>query len=453
MLNTMDHKQIWEDTLKEIQNEVSVASFKTWFKDTFIYKYNDGVVYVGVPNTFVKDWFYKKFSKNVLKILRDLSEEIRSVEFVVSKSEKAKQNTLIIKKSISGQNNTELPLSEFYINKDSNLNPKYTFESFVVGPFNELAYAASQAIIKQPGIIYNPLFVYGNTGHGKTHLIQAVGNQIKNNFPEKKIFYLTSDQFSSDFVYSVQNNKQSMFKDKYKKYDVLIMDDVQFLSNKERTQDELFHLFNYLYENNKQIIFSSDQHPNYIQNLEDRLKSRFNQGMIVDIPKPDHESRMSILRNKALKNNINLPEETLSFLAVSVAGNIRELEGVVNSIACQVQLKNRDLNIVEIREIIKNNTQSKKMISVDELIRIIAGFYNIDEKSISEKTRRKEVVRPRQIIMYLLREEFNVSFPTIGEKMGGRDHTTVIHSCEKIKKDLKVDHTLVQQINQIKSLF
>jgi chromosomal replication initiator protein len=453
MLNTMDHKQIWEDTLKEIQNEVSVASFKTWFKDTFIYKYNDGVVYVGVPNTFVKDWFYKKFSKNVLKILRDLSEEIRSVEFVVSKSEKAKQNTLIIKKSISGQNNTELPLSEFYINKDSNLNPKYTFESFVVGPFNELAYAASQAIIKQPGIIYNPLFVYGNTGHGKTHLIQAVGNQIKNNFPEKKIFYLTSDQFSSDFVYSVQNNKQSMFKDKYKKYDVLIMDDVQFLSNKERTQDELFHLFNYLYENNKQIIFSSDQHPNYIQNLEDRLKSRFNQGMIVDIPKPDHESRMSILRNKALKNNINLPEETLSFLAVSVAGNIRELEGVVNSIACQVQLKNRDLNIVEIREIIKNNAQSKKMISVDELIRIIAGFYNIDEKSISEKTRRKEVVRPRQIIMYLLREEFNVSFPTIGEKMGGRDHTTVIHSCEKIKKDLKVDHTLVQQINQIKSLF
>jgi chromosomal replication initiator protein len=448
MTTTLNYKTLWDEVLQEIEGQVSKANFKTWFKDTFINKYDDGVVFVGVPNTFVKDWLSKKFHKNILRILRESTEEVRAVEYVVAKSDKNKEQI----QSRAIYNPNELPLSDFYINKDDNLNPRYTFDNFIIGPFNELAHAASLAIIKQPGIVYNPLFIYGNTGHGKTHLIQAIGNQIKTICPDKKVYYLTSEKFSQEFISAMQNNKIGVFKEKYRKYDILIMDDIQFLSGKEKSQEELFHLFNSLYDNNKQIIFSSDKHPSFIPGLEDRLRSRFNQGMIVDIPQPDHESRLAILKSKIKRNNIVLSEEIINFLAQTIEGNIRELEGAVNSIICQTQLRSKDLSFNEIKDLVKNNAKPKKMVSVNELIKIISNFYNIEEESICDKTRRKEVVRPRQIIMYLLREDFNISFPTIGEKLGGRDHTTVIHSCEKIKKDLKIDNSLSQQISQIRSM-
>ncbi len=447
MSSTTSHKNIWEDALEDIEQQISKANFNTWFKDTFINKINDGTAQVGVPNSFVRDWLNKKFYKTILKTLRNISEDIRSLEIVVSKKEKTDD---IQPKEV--QNVGELPLANYYINKEDNLNPRYTFNNFVVGPFNELAHAASQAIIKQPGIVYNPLFVYGNTGHGKTHLIQAVGNQIKKCFQDKKIYYVTSEKFTIDYVTSVQSNKINSFKEKYRKYDILIMDDIQFLSGKEKTQEELFHLFNSFYDNNKQILFSSDQHPNFIPGLEERLKSRFNQGMIVDISKPDHESRVAIIKTKMEKNNVYLKKDLYDFVATAVEGNIRELEGVVNSLICQTNLKNRQLNQNEIRDLIKNTSRPKKIISVNDLLKIISDFYNIEPENIKNKTRRKEVVRPRQIAMYILREDFNISFPTIGEKLGGRDHTTVIHSCEKIKKDLKIDNTLTQQIGQIRSM-
>lgn len=451
MSSTLNYKNIWEDALAEIEQQVSKANFNTWFKDTFINKINDGVAQIGVPNSFVRDWLNNKFYKTILKTLRDISDDVRSIEIVVSKNDK--NNDVVIKKQqTKDSGNSELPLADFYINKEDNLNPRYTFDSFVIGPFNELAHAATQAIIKQPGIVYNPLFIYGNTGHGKTHLIQAAGNQIKHLSPDKKVYYLTSEKFTIEYINAVQQNKVGLFKDKYRKYDVLIMDDIQFLSGKEKTQEELFHLFNTLYDNNKQIIFSSDQHPNFIPGLEERLKSRFNQGMIVDITQPDHESRMAIIKNKLEFNNIELKKDLYDFLAKAVEGNIRELEGVVNSIICQTQLKNRALSINEIKDLIKNTSKPKKIISVNELIKIVSDFFNIEPDNIKDKTRRKEVVRPRQITMYILREDFNISFPTIGEKLGGRDHTTVIHSCEKIKKDLKIDNTLSQQLNQIRSM-
>jgi chromosomal replication initiator protein len=451
MSSTTNHKNIWEDALTEIEQQVSKANFNTWFKDTFINKINDGVAQIGVPNSFVRDWLNNKFYKTILKTLREVSEDVRSIEIVVSKNEK--KGDVVVKQQKEGEvNNSELPLADFYINKEDNLNPRYTFDSFIIGPFNELAHAATQAIIKQPGIVYNPLFIYGNTGHGKTHLIQAAGNLIKHMSPEKKVYYLTSEKFTIEYVNAVQQNKVGLFKDKYRKYDVLIMDDIQFLSGKEKTQEELFHLFNTLYDNNKQIIFSSDQHPNFIPGLEERLKSRFNQGMIVDITQPDHESRVAIIKNKLELNNIELKKDMYDFLAKSVEGNIRELEGVVNSIICQTQLKSRSLSINEVKDLIKNTSKPKKMISVNELIKIVSDFFNIEPDNIKDKTRRKEVVRPRQITMYILREDFNISFPTIGEKLGGRDHTTVIHSCEKIKKDLKIDNTLSQQLNQIRSM-
>ncbi len=449
MSTTLDYKTLWEDTLINIEGQISKANFKTWFKDTFVYKYEDGVVFVGVPNTFVKDWLNKKFYKDVLRTLREIDERVRSLEFVVSKIEKVRSSG---NKKIYNPNNSSFPLSDYYINKENNLNPRYVFESFVIGPFNELAHAASQAIIKQPGIVYNPLFIYGSTGHGKTHLIQAIGNEIKNRYTDKKVYYITSEQYYTEYINSVKINKVNDFKDKYRKYDVLIMDDIQFLSKKEKTQEELFHLFNSLYDNNRQIIFSSDQHPNFIPNLENRLKSRFNQGMIVDIPKPDHESRIAILKSKIDRNEVNVPENIIDYLAQTIEGNIRELEGAINSIICQTQLKGRDLSFNEIKDLIKNNSKPKRMASVNELIKIVSEFFCIEENSICEKTRRKEIVRPRQITMYILREDFQISYPTIGEKLGGRDHTTVIHSCDKIKRDLKIDNTLAQQLTQIRSM-
>lgn len=448
---TLDSKTLWENALASIEVSVSNANFATWFKDTFIVKIDDGVVVVGVPNTFVKDWLFNKYGKTILKTLRDQTDDVRAVEFVVANIEKARnQKPKPIKRE--NRDGGELPLSDYYINKDDNLNPRYTFETFIIGSFNELAHAAAQAIIKQPGIVYNPLFIYGSTGHGKTHLIQAIGNKIKEQDKAKKVFYLTSEKFTSEYVAAVQQNKTLAFKEKYRKYDVLIMDDIQFLSDKDKTQEELFHLFNTLYDNNKQIVFSSDKHPSYIPGLEDRLKSRFNQGMIVDIPKPDTESRIAILNAKMAQNNIVLSNDILEYLAASIEGNIRELEGVINSIACQSQLKNRELNLNDVKDLIKNSAKPKKMVSIKDLIKIVADFYNINPDDICDKTRRKEVVRPRQVTMYILREDFNTSYPTIGEKLGGRDHTTVIHSCEKMKNDLKTDQLLNQQLSQIRAM-
>lgn len=450
MTTTFNNQTLWENSLKEIENIISSANFNTWFKETFLIKVDEGVAYIGVPNAFIKDWIAKKFYTAVLKTLREQEGAVRSIDFVIAKIDKRKPDTK--KDKLIKESNSALPLNDFVVNKEDNLNPKYTFDSFVIGPFNELAYAASWAIIKQPGVVYNPLFIHGSTGHGKTHLLQAVGNQIKMNFPSKRVFYLTSEKFMHEFMSSVQNNRLAIFKDKYRKYDVLIMDDIQFLEKKVGTQEELFHLFNSLYENNKQIIFSSDKHPNFIPGLEDRLKSRFSQGMIIDIPPPDHESRLQIIKKKSALSSVYLDDNVVDFLAETIDGNIRELEGVVNIITMQTQLKNKSLSIAEIKDLIKNTSKPKKMVSVTDLIKIVAEFYGLNSESLCDKTRRKEVVRPRQIAMYILREDFSVSFPTIGDKMGGRDHTTVIHSCEKVKNDLKTDKLLEQQINEIRNI-
>ncbi|MDP3996558.1 MAG: chromosomal replication initiator protein DnaA [bacterium] len=448
----MDNKQLWDSALVDIELSVSKANFSTWFKDTYVLKQEGGTVHLAVPNPFVRTWLQDKYHKFILKSLRNLSENVRSLEYIVAKNDQRKTENRNPLGSQPINSNTELPLEENRINKDSNLNPRYTFEAFVVGPFNELAHAASQAIVKRPGSVYNPLFVHGNTGHGKTHLIQAIGNQIKKNFPEKKVYYINSERFVTELVNAIQSNRINQFKENYRKYDVLIMDDIQFVANKEKSQEELFHLFNGLYENNKQIIFSSDKHPNFIPNLEDRLKTRFAAGMIVDIPAPDHESRLAILRTKFSQHDVLMSDDALEFIAVTTGGSVRELEGLVNGIICQTHLKGRELNINEIKGLVKNNDQPKKAVAIKDVIKIIADFYNIEEQSIYEKTRRKEIVKPRQLAMYILREECNVSFPLIGQKLGGRDHTTVIHSCEKIKNELKTDSILAGEITQIKSM-
>ena len=451
----IDNTQLWENTLHELENELSRANFSTWFKNTAILRQEDGVVIVGVPNEFVKDWLQNKFHKMILKSLRNLSEHIRGVEYVVHKIEEKKSEKNEVPK-LPTPGISELPLGDLYVNREDGLNPRYTFDNFIIGAFNELAHAASQAIIKKVGTnVYNPLFIYGNTGLGKTHLIQAIGNYVKKHHPQKKVFYITSEKFSVDYINSVGQGSKTMavFKEKYRKYDLFVMDDIQFLSNKEKTQEELFHIFNELYHNNKQIIFSSDRHPNYIPALEERLKSRFGSGMIVDIQTPEYESRLAILRAKAHANKFFPPDEIIDYLASSVQGNIRELEGLLNGIILQSQLSNRNLTLSEIKPFIKNTSKPKKLLSVKEVVKVICSFYNIEEDHLYEKTRRKEVLKPRQIAMFILREDFNISYPTIGQKLGGRDHTTVMHSCEKVKIDMKNDLSLMQEVDQIRAMF
>ena len=451
----LDNKNLWESALTEIELNVSSANFSTWFKNTYIAKQEDGIIHIGVPNAFVKEWLNNKYHKFILKSLRDFNEHVRGLEYIVCKE--SVNNFNIAKKekhSINNSlNNEQLPLNDLYINKEDNLNPKYTFDSFIVGSFNELANAAAQAIIKKQSVVYNPLFIYGPTGLGKTHLIQSIGNYIKKTYPEKKVYYMTSEKFSTEYITSLQNGKINAFKEKHRKYDFLIMDDIQFLSNKEKTQEELFHVFNTLYDNNKQIIFSSDKHPNYIPEIEARLKSRFNAGMTIDISEPDYDSRVAILEAKAQMNNFHLQEESIKMIASEIQGDVRDLQGILNSIIIQSQFKNRELNLNEIKALLKNNLKPKKTISTKEIIKIVSNFYSVTEAVIYEKTRRKEVVKPRQVIMYLLREDFNISYPSIGQELGGRDHTTVIHSYDKIKKDLKTDSLLGQEIDQLRAMF
>jgi chromosomal replication initiator protein len=441
----IDIKKLWDDALVNIELSISPANFKTWFRDTHIVSLEDGTLTLGVPSVFVRDWLSDKFQGLVLKTIRELTPYARSIEYAVVQRNDRRHET-----SKKQTVNAALPLEEYYINKSDNLNPKYLFDTFVVGPFNELAHAAARTVVNKPGIAYNPLFIYGKTGHGKTHLIQAVGNQLKR--AGKKVFYVTSERFAIDYMNSLQSGTANNFKDKYRQYDVLIMDDVQFLVNKEKTQEELFHLFNAMHDNNKQIVFSSDIHPALLSNMEERLRSRFAQGMIVDIPQPDTESRCAILRAKAAQHGITLTDEVVDHLSSIIEGNIRELEGALNTILCQSQLLGRSLSLDEVRVLIKNSTRPRKSLAVTDVVDKIARFYNIEPATIYEKTRRKEVVKPRQLIMYILREDFQVSYPAIGQKLGGRDHTTVIHSCEKIKREIKEDQELEEEVSQIRLL-
>lgn len=453
-MEIVDNKKVWGEALIELELVVSKANFSTWFKNTFVSKSESGIVHVCVPNAFVRDWLSTKYHKNILRVLRSKNPSIRAIEYVVSKVQPqgTVQTIVVQQQSDDASSLNQLRLGDLDINKNDGLNPKYTFENFIVGPFNQLGYAAAQGIIKNPGMTYNPLFVYGGTGLGKTHLIQAIGNHIKKTSRDKKVYYLTSEKFTLDYIDSVQNNKTQFFKERYRKYDLLIMDDIQFVSGKEKTQEELFHLFNSLYENNKQIVFSSDKPPKHIAGIEERLRSRFEGGMITDIQKPDYESRLAILKSKVVEGQFKPTSEVIEYIASVIQDNIRELEGALNSVICQSQIKKRDLSIQEAKQLIKNNIRPQKTVSIKDVISVVSRFYNIEERVLFEKTRRKEVVKPRQIVMYILREDLNTSYPYIGQKLGGRDHTTVIHACEKIRRDSQQNPVLQQEIEHIKNI-
>jgi chromosomal replication initiator protein len=445
----MTNRELWQNALVQIELGTSQASFRTWFRNTDVAGRDGGTVQVAVPSKIVKEWLSDKHHKLIIKALRSLDTTIRTVEYVVHRAAPVAERKAMKPQATE---NASFDLQSLYIDKRDNLNPRYTFETFVVGPFNELAHAAAKAVLERPGLAYNPLFIYGSTGHGKTHLIQAIGNYFKKSHANKKVLYVTSERFAVDYINSVRQGTANNFKDQYRQYDVLIMDDIQFIANTEKTQEELFHLFNALRDNNKQIVFSSDKHPALLPGFEDRVKGRFQAGMIAEIPEPDVESRTAIIRAKLEQHGFSIPDDIVLYIAENVRGNIRELEGVLNMIVCKSQLKGRGVSHADVRALIKHNVKPNRGVSVEEVVRRIAQYYEIPEKSIYEKTRKKEVVKPRQIIMYVLREEFSVSYPSIGEKLGGRDHTTVIHSCEKIKEEIKSNNSLEQELEHIRTL-
>jgi len=443
----MTDEELWQAVLAQIQLQISKASFKTWFGDTRIVSKKEGSVFVSVPNSFAKEWLEQKYNKTIFKVLRGLDEKIKNVKYEVGKPK-----TEVIKKTAPFSIETgQLEFQEFKVDRDTNLNPRYSFDNFIIGPFNELAQAAGWAVTKKPGQVYNPFFVYGGVGLGKTHLLQAIGNEVVKNFKDKKVKYIPTDKFVSEVISSIRNRETQRLKLKYQKIDVLIIDDVQFLTGKEKTQEEFFYTFNSLYEKNKQIIISSDRSPKAIPALAERLRSRFEGGMIVDISFPDTETRIAILKSKCQEKEIDISDDILNFIASKVQRNIRELEGALNILIAYQKLNNSAADLKITKSLLRNLTSSPShTINAKKIIQTVAEFYDLKEKDMISKSRKKEIVKPRQIAMFLLRQEMKASFPFIGRKFGGKDHTTAIYAYEKIAKEVNKSESLDEEIELIK---
>lgn len=445
----MTLKELWQTILGEIELGISKANFITWFKNTKIHSKKDGVVTVGVPNGFTKEWLESKYNKLILKILRNNSPDIKEVQFIIK--EGSSSPAIGQKKLPPLFSEDQLKFQEFNINKETNVNPKYTFENFIIGSFNELAQAAGRAVTKHLGTLYNPLFIYGGVGLGKTHLLQAIGNELAKKYPSKKIKYLSSEKYTSELVDAISKKGMDTFKNKYRKIDALIIDDIHFIAGKEKTQEEFFHTFNSLYQKNKQIIITSDRPPKAISTLEERLRSRFEGGMIADISYPDLETRTAILKSKLKEKKFKISDEVLSYVATNIQRNIRELEGALNRIIAFSQINEITPDLKTTSQILsKIISTPKKKTNLKNIIKEVAEFYDIKTVDLVDHSRKKELVYPRQISMYLIREELNSSYPHIGEKLGGRDHTTVMYACQKINKEIENNESLQQEINLIK---
>ncbi|KXB08634.1 hypothetical protein AKJ56_00755 [candidate division MSBL1 archaeon SCGC-AAA382N08] len=454
----MTTKEMWKAVLGEIELQISKPNFLTWLKQSqLIEKDNEkGKVVVGLPNNFAKEWVKNRYHKLILGSLRNIDSAVKEVDYVVMSNKSQGSKVKSPKKSRKEMEKTSLEsqdsLIETKVDSKTNLNPRYTLDTFVVGSSNELAYAAVQAVINNVGMKYNPLFIYGKVGLGKTHLIQATGNKlVKNSKNKASVLYVTSEKFINDVVWAIRNKRMEDVKKKYRDINVLIIDDIQFIGGKTATEQEFFHTFNALYEQNKQIILSSDRPPAAIPTLEERLRSRFEGGMVADISYPDYETRLAILKSKAQANNWSVDEKITEAIAAKVQKNIRELEGVLNKVVFYQDFKNEKIDIKKLEKIIGETSEvSSKNVTVKDIIRIVANFFEVKESDIERRSRKKEMVQPRQISMYLMRDVLKMSYPNIGEKLGKRDHTTVIHAVEKISRKVNEDSTLNQKIMLIK---
>lgn len=454
----MTKEELWQIALSRIELNISNATFTTWFRNTSIINRKDSGVVVSVPNGFSKEWLENKFYKLILRTLRELSPEIKEVSFIIESKKGLLSSVSSTGRSENSQKKSEqalvdqLAFDELAVDKETNLNPKYTFENFIVGAFNEVAHAASFSVAQNPGHFYNPLYIYGGVGLGKTHLLQAVGNKVKQTIKDKKIRYITSEKFTNDFIGALRSQLLKEFREEYRKLDILIIDDIQFIAKKERTQEEFFHTFNSLYENNRQIVISSDRPPKSIDAIEERLRSRFEGGLMADVSYPDYETRVAILRAKLLEKNAVLSNDVVEYLVENVQSNIRELEGALNITLTLSKENGSDITIEKAKKHLdKIIKKPRRAMNVKSLIKAVANIYDISEKEMLSHNRKREVAHPRQVLMYLMREEMKHSFPVIGDKLGGRDHTTVIHAYAKVCEALRNnDEQLAEEINLIK---
>ncbi len=447
----MDQKGLWQAVLGELELKISRANFVTWFKNTSVLTFEGGHVIVAVPNIFTKEWLEKKYNSEIRLALNKVLETEVTVEYSVC----AQPVAQISEQPVANLEPTPEPAeAAVEVTPTSTcLNPRYTFESFVVGNSNQLAFAAAQAVTRSPGTKYNPLYVYGGVGLGKTHLIQAIGNEILKNNPDKKIEYVTSEGFTSEFISSVSRKTTAAFTTKYRQADVLIVDDMQFLGGKERTQEEFFHTFNALHHAGKQIILSSDQPPQAIPGLEDRLKSRFSWGMIADIQPPDLETRAAIIQKKAAHLGFMLPLEVIEFLAKHIQNNVRELEGALTRLIAHCEFHSASPSVAVVTGLLTSFSGGQiksRGLSSKAVVEKTAGFYDLSTDDILGPKRDREIVVPRQIAMYLMRQELGMSFPKIAKSTGNRDHTTAMHSVTKIERLIEQDESIRTQVNQIK---
>lgn len=452
----MNNEQLWQAVLGEMELLVSKANFTTWFKSTFIVSYEDGIMTVASPNGFTKSWLEKKYSDQVLQALRNLTDgEVRKVAFVVESSKNAgplKQSVDAVTSRMASQGSAGAASEERANLNKFGLNKKYVFETFVVGKGNELAHAAAIAVSRNPGEKYNPLFIYGGVGLGKTHLAQAVGNEMLKENPKLRILYINSEKFTNDYVQAIKSGQTENFKKFYRTVDVLLVDDVHFMSGKEQTQEEFFHTFNALHQANKQIVLSSDKPPKAIPDIEQRLISRFEWGMTVDIGAPDLETRIAILISKCQERGLMLDRDILEHLAANIHSNVRELEGALNRIFGFYELNKTKPTLESAKQVLEaiNATGPKANINPKKIIQVVSGYFGISLEDLIGACRRKDLVVPRQIVMFIMREEMKASFPAIGQELGGRDHTTAIHAVNKITAEMNRDEKMKNDLSLIR---
>lgn len=444
---------LWQAALGEFEVTLSKANYTTWLKKSFLAKIEGNKATIGTDNNFSKQWLVNKFMPQIAETLGKLTDgQVTEVDCVVrTKAGEPKQNNSPLIPSPVEKSATPVKSSQ-YTQQIPKLNPKYTFDNFIVGGSNSLAHAAALAVAENPGHSYNPLFVYGGVGLGKTHLIQAIAHAILEKEPSTSIVYITTEQFMNDFIDSVKQGKASDFKHVFRNADMLLIDDIQFIAGKEATQEEFFHTFNTLYQKNKQIILTSDRLPKAIPTLEARLSSRFECGLVVDVNPPDVETRCAIIKSKCEEHNFELDDKTIVFMAQSIASNIREIEGALNRLIAYCNLNKTTPNEETIKKVLEQFITSapQKAVNHGKIIKTVAAYYGISIDEIVGTKRNKELVYPRQVSMYLIRSELNTSFPLIGKEFGGKDHTTIMHACDKIEKEISKNEALQKDISTLK---
>ncbi|MBB5324131.1 chromosomal replication initiator protein [Anoxybacillus tepidamans] len=437
---------LWNKALAEIEKKISKPSFETWLKSTKAHSLKGDTLVIIAPNEFARDWLDSRYAHLIGETIYDIIGEELNIKFIIPHN--PNEEEVELKPAAKKQRKLDEEQADF---PQSMLNPKYTFDTFVIGSGNRFAHAASLAVAEAPAKAYNPLFIYGGVGLGKTHLMHAIGHYVIEHNPSAKVVYLSSEKFTNEFINAIRDNKADDFRNKYRNVDVLLIDDIQFLAGKEQTQEEFFHTFNTLHEESKQIVISSDRPPKEIPTLEDRLRSRFEWGLITDITPPDLETRIAILRKKAKAEGFDIPNEVMLYIANQIDSNIRELEGALIRVVAYSSLINKEINADLAAEALKDIIPSSKprVITIQDIQRVVGQHFNLKLEDFKAKKRTKSVAFPRQIAMYLSRELTDCSLPKIGEEFGGRDHTTVIHAHEKISTLLQTDVQLQKHIKEI----